>query len=197
MTSNQHCVNTQGSDATTAGTAERLYHTDSTLASHAPAATVPTYRDIVSHDSRILTQTSDLETRSIIDETEPLTLVTKKGVLGSLAAIKERSPIVGGSFAVWGGMFSTIDCSLVYLRQKEDPWNSIMSGAITGGILAARNGVPAMAGSALVGGVLLALIEGIGIMFTRISSEQFKPQQPIFEDPSILGQSQAQNPTYQ
>lgn len=60
--------------------------------------------------------------------------------LGSLAAVKERSPITGGNFAVWGGMFSTIDCSLVYLRQKEDPWNSIMSGALTGGILAARNG---------------------------------------------------------
>lgn len=59
---------------------------------------------------------------------------------GSLAAMKERSPVVGGNFAVWGGMFSTIDCSLVYLRQKEDPWNSIMSGALTGGILAARNG---------------------------------------------------------
>lgn len=54
--------------------------------------------------------------------------------------MKERSPIVGGNFAVWGGMFSTIDCSLVYMRQKEDPWNSIMSGALTGGILAARNG---------------------------------------------------------
>ncbi|XP_045449208.1 mitochondrial import inner membrane translocase subunit Tim17-B [Melitaea cinxia] len=118
-------------------------------------------------------------------------------MLGSLAAMKERSPIVGGNFAVWGGMFSTIDCSLVYLRQKEDPWNSIMSGALTGGILAARNGVPAMAGSALVGGILLALIEGIGIMFTRISSEQFKPQQPIFEDPSVLGQSQPQGQSFQ
>ena len=47
---------------------------------------------------------------------------------------------MGGNFAVWGCMFSTIDCSLVYLRQKEDPWNSISSGAITAGILAARNG---------------------------------------------------------
>lgn len=51
-----------------------------------------------------------------------------------------------------------------------------------------------MAGSALVGGILLALIEGIGIMFTRLTSEQFKPQ-PIFEDPSVLGQ-QGQNPTF-
>lgn len=56
-----------------------------------------------------------------------------------MIAIKERAPIIGGNFAVWGGMFSTIDCTLVYLRQKEDPWNSIISGFATGGILAARS----------------------------------------------------------
>lgn len=60
-----------------------------------------------------------------------------------------------------------------------------------------NKGVPAMAGSALIGGILLALIEGIGIMFTRITAEQFKPQQPIFEDPSVLGQSQGQNQSFQ
>lgn len=38
-------------------------------------------------------------------------------------------------------MFSTIDCTLVHFRKKEDPWNSIISGAATGGILAARNGL--------------------------------------------------------
>lgn len=88
-------------------------------------------------------------------------------------------------------MFSTIDCSLVYLRKKEDPWNSIISGAATGGILAARNGLPAMAGSAVIGGFLLAIIEGVGILMTRFTAEQFKQQSPIFEDPSVLGPSQA------
>ncbi|CAG0926253.1 unnamed protein product, partial [Notodromas monacha] len=67
-------------------------------------------------------------------------------LLGSLLAVKERAPIIGGSFAIWGGMFTTLDCSLAHLRGKEDPWNSIMSGAATGGILAARNGPAAMAG---------------------------------------------------
>ena len=43
-----------------------------------------------------------------------------------------------GQFAVWGGLFSTFDCALVALRQREDPWNAIASGALTGGILAAR-----------------------------------------------------------
>ncbi|XP_019931212.1 mitochondrial import inner membrane translocase subunit Tim17-A isoform X2 [Aedes albopictus] len=107
-------------------------------------------------------------------------------LVGSLTAIKSRSPVIAGNFAVWGGMFSTIDCTLVHFRKKEDPWNSIISGAATGGILAARNGVGAMAGSAIIGGVLLALIEGVGILFTRISAEQFRSQ-PIVEDPSALG----------
>ena len=57
---------------------------------------------------------------------------------GSFLSVRQRAPVIGGQFAVWGGLFSTIDCSLVYLRQKEDPWNSIMSGAATGGILSAR-----------------------------------------------------------
>lgn len=110
--------------------------------------------------------------------------------MGSLSAIKQRSPIIAGNFAVWGGMFSTIDCALIHIRKKEDPWNSIISGAATGGILAARNGLPAMAGSAFIGGVLLALIEGVGILFTRLSAEQFQPQMPPLEDPTQLGAAQ-------
>lgn len=110
-----------------------------------------------------------------------------KRILGSLMAIKQRSPIIAGNFAIWGGMFSTIDCTLVHFRQKEDPWNSIISGTLTGGILAARNGLPAMAGSAIIGGMLLALIEGVGILFTRISAEQYKPPTLDVNDPSQFG----------
>jgi len=46
---------------------------------------------------------------------------------------------VAGNFAVWGGLFSAIDCSLVYIRKKEDPWNSITSGALTGAVLSVRS----------------------------------------------------------
>ena len=74
-----------------------------------------------------------------------------KRLAGMMTGIKTRAPITGGNFAVWGGTFSAIDCSLVYLRQKEDPWNSITSGAVTGAILSVRNGAPAMLGSAIVG----------------------------------------------
>lgn len=126
-------------------------------------------------------------------------------------AVKTRSPIIAGNFAVWGGTFSVVDCTLVHFRKKEDPWNSIISGAATGAILAARNGkrrrsivlvrfplanhcdlcplkgVPAMAGSAFIGGVLLAVIEGVGILFTRLSAEQFQSPPPPTGDPAALG----------
>lgn len=48
-------------------------------------------------------------------------------------------------------------------------------------------GVPAMAGSAVIGGVLLALIEGVGILFTRLSADQFKNPLPPTDDPAALG----------
>uniref|UniRef100_A0A3Q3DVZ4 Translocase of inner mitochondrial membrane 17 homolog B (yeast) n=1 Tax=Hippocampus comes TaxID=109280 RepID=A0A3Q3DVZ4_HIPCM len=105
---------------------------------------------------------------------------------GSGNAVKLRAPQIGGSFAVWGGLFSTIDCGLVRLRGKEDPWNSITSGALTGAILAARSGPLTMMGSAMMGGVLLALIEGFGILLTRYTAQQFQNPIPFAEDPSQL-----------
>ncbi len=47
--------------------------------------------------------------------------------------------VFAGNFAVWGGLFSAIDCGLIYVRKKEDPWNSIVSGAATGAILSVRS----------------------------------------------------------
>nr|XP_046221716.1 mitochondrial import inner membrane translocase subunit Tim17-B isoform X3 [Oncorhynchus gorbuscha] len=105
---------------------------------------------------------------------------------GSANAVRLRATQIGGSFAVWGGLFSTIDCGLVRIRGKEDPWNSITSGAMTGAVLAARSGPLAMVGSAMMGGILLALIEGFGILLTRYTAQQFQNPSPFVDDPSQL-----------
>jgi len=89
------------------------------------------------------------------------------GAIGNCAA---RAPVMGGQFAVWGGLFACCDCSISAIRQKEDPWNSIISGAATGGVLAARAGPKAMASAAVVGGCILALIEGMGIWMNNYFS---------------------------
>ncbi|XP_022213345.2 probable mitochondrial import inner membrane translocase subunit Tim17 4 [Drosophila obscura] len=83
-----------------------------------------------------------------------------RGIYGGLDSVKMKTPAISGSFAVWGATFSAVDCALVHYRQREDSWNSIVSGAATGGILAARQGVRQMANSALIGCLVLALIEG-------------------------------------
>lgn len=109
-------------------------------------------------------------------------------IKGSLNAMSARGPILGGQFAVWGGIFACCDCSLTAIRQKEDPWNSIISGAATGGILAARAGPKAVASAAVVGGTLLALIEGFGIMMTKM----FAP--PVMDE-AAYAQMGAMDPT--
>ncbi|KAF5458962.1 hypothetical protein F2P56_022954 [Juglans regia] len=102
--------------------------------------------------------------------------------VGGSQAVRLNAPRVGGSFAVWGGLFSAFDCTMVYVRQKEDPWNSIVAGAATGGFLSMRQGLASSARSAAFGGVLLALIEGAGIMLNRMFSAQ--QQMPmIIEEP--------------
>ncbi|KAL5994519.1 hypothetical protein ACLOJK_024572 [Asimina triloba] len=100
-------------------------------------------------------------------------------LLGGSQAVRMNAPRVGGSFAVWGGLFSAFDCTMVYVRQKEDPWNSIIAGAATGGFLQMRQGLGPASRSAVFGGVLLALIEGAGIMLNKVLSapQNFPPME--------------------
>ena len=51
----------------------------------------------------------------------------------AIVRCKARAPILGGSFAIWGTFFSIFDCTLAHIRKKEDPYNAIASGALTGG----------------------------------------------------------------
>ncbi|XP_074329673.1 mitochondrial import inner membrane translocase subunit TIM17-2-like [Apium graveolens] len=117
---------------------------------------------------------------------------------GGTQAVRMNAPRVGGSFAVWGGLFSTFDCTMVYVRQKEDPWNSIIAGAATGGFLQMRQGLGAASRSAAFGGVLLALIEGAGIMLNKVMSnaqQNFPPmEEPLPNMPGIPGYNMGQLP---
>ena len=95
-------------------------------------------------------------------------------------AIRREAPKIGGSFAVWGGLFSAFDCTLVALRHKEDPRNPILSGALTGGVLQVRYGFSSAARSAAFGGLLLGLIEGVSIMLNRMTAPL--PEQSVSLD---------------
>lgn len=88
-----------------------------------------------------------------------------------------------GSFAMWGGVFSSMDCLLIYYRQKDDPWNAVAAGFITGGVLAIRGnhqdfrdiyindvgGMSVAFKNAVMGGVILLLIEAVSNIVTAVS----------------------------
>ncbi|KAB5543116.1 Tim17/Tim22/Tim23/Pmp24 family-domain-containing protein [Coniochaeta sp. 2T2.1] len=88
--------------------------------------------------------------------------------IGALTAIKMRAPVLGGNFGVWGGLFSTFDCTVKGIRKKEDPYNAIIAGFFTGGALAIRGGYKAARNGAIGCAVLLAVIEGVGIGFQKM-----------------------------
>ncbi|KAJ1484079.1 Tim17/Tim22/Tim23/Pmp24 family-domain-containing protein [Baffinella frigidus] len=96
---------------------------------------------------------------------------------GVIQAVKANARRLGGSFAVWGGLFSTFDCCFIAIRSKEDPYNSIMSGFCTGASLAARGGSKAALKSGMVGGIILAVIEGLNIAITRIMNQLPPPEE--------------------
>ncbi len=69
--------------------------------------------------------------------------------------------------------------ALICHRKKEDPWNAIIGGFLTGGALAVRGGAKAMRNNAIGCGILLAVIEGVGIAFSRMSAvQQVEPPPP-------------------
>jgi import inner membrane translocase subunit TIM17 len=98
--------------------------------------------------------------------------------VGALSSIKARAPVTGGNFGVWGGMFSTFDCAVKGWRQKEDAWNAIISGFMTGGCLAARGGPRSAMGSAVACGILLGVFEGVGVLINRVFAEGQRPPMP-------------------
>ncbi|TXT10879.1 hypothetical protein VHUM_02384 [Vanrija humicola] len=92
-------------------------------------------------------------------------------LVGSISAIKARAPVLGGNFGIWGGLFSTFDCAVKGYRQKEDPWNAILSGFMTGGTLAFRGGPRAAISGAIGCAVLLGVFEGVGVLMSRAMAQ--------------------------
>ncbi|WFD07287.1 translocase of the inner membrane [Malassezia vespertilionis] len=112
-------------------------------------------------------------------------------LMGSISSIKARAPVLGGNFGVWGGLFTTFDCSVKSIRQKEDPWNAICAGFLTGSSLAIRDvGGPKTAfGAGVMCGILLGVFEGVGVLMQRLLAENNKPVAPIIPEGGAIGGS--------
>lgn len=98
---------------------------------------------------------------------------------------------------MWGVTFSSVDCTLAAMRKKEDAWNSIMSGGITGALLTWRLGKATMIGSAVVGELsfLYSVFTHLTITRTTKATFSFRRRLTRFDrgcryyDQSILGRT--------
>lgn len=76
----------------------------------------------------ICSQHSNQKSQDLVQEVQPgvVLIITSQKIMlclhvsidNALQAIRREAPRIGGSFAVWGGLFSSFDCTLVALRKK-------------------------------------------------------------------------------
>ena len=90
------------------------------------------------------------------------------------------------SFAAWGLLFAGFDCSLAWVRRREDPYNSIASGFLTGATLALRSGLRMAAISGTMGALFLTIIEGLSAVLTnKLAAPPMVPEM-MPNDPEVL-----------
>lgn len=87
-----------------------------------------------------------------------------------------------GSFALWAGLFSITDCSLIAIRHEEGPLNQIVAGAVTGGLLAFRSGARVAFKNAIFGGMILGSIVIVERLFMKYQSTKAREMQQQMMD---------------
>ncbi|XP_020803602.1 probable mitochondrial import inner membrane translocase subunit Tim17 4 [Drosophila serrata] len=112
---------------------------------------------------------------------------------GGIYTMKMGTPPIASNFAIWGLTFTACECAIFSYRKRDDFWNSALSGAAAGGIMAARRGIPAMIHGAFMGFMVLSLFDGAGMVVGRIYADdgeatatktidvQTQPQRPQWE----------------
>lgn len=80
---------------------------------------------------------------------------------------------------MWGAVFGTSDCIVRSVRQTEDMKNGVIAGFMTGAALVVRSGPKMMLGSGIMCGILLGVMEGMGVLMQRMFAGQNKQVAPI------------------
>ncbi|CAI9778361.1 unnamed protein product [Fraxinus pennsylvanica] len=98
-------------------------------------------------------------------------------LIRGLQAVRVNAPRCAGHCAVWGGLTSVFESSLIHVRKKDDPWTSVLSNAAAAGLLELCRGLGPASRSALIFGSGMAIFQGYLIVKNRVQSPQ-----PDFEE---------------
>lgn len=110
--------------------------------------------------------------------------VRRERFIGGLRHVRNRAPILAGSFALWGLIFSTSSCVLKYFRGHEDALNSVASGFVTGFALSIRSGLRGGLRNGLFGGIFLGVIEMV-VIFMNMYQKRNELKEKIEEGESF------------
>ena len=72
------------------------------------------------------------------------------------------------------------DCTLIAIRKKEDAFNQITAGAVTGGLLAFRAGMRVAFKNAIFGGMILGSIVIVEKIMMKMQKKQELQMQKDF-----------------
>lgn len=89
---------------------------------------------------------------------------------GSLATASTKAPTLGGHFAQWAAVYSSVECVITQRHgtpNSRTAMDGIASGFFTAGILSARFGTKIAGRTAVVGGLVLAVVEAVAYSFRR------------------------------
>ncbi|KAL5704136.1 translocase of the inner membrane [Ranunculus cassubicifolius] len=81
---------------------------------------------------------------------------------GGFQNIQRKAPLTAGCWARFTIVYSLVENAVAHVRKKEeDPYNTIITSFVTGGLLACRKGLAATAASSLGFGLVGILGEGV------------------------------------
>ena len=81
--------------------------------------------------------------------------------ISGLQCVRRSAPVLGGSFALWALLYSSIDCGMIVFRKRDDAINAVVGGGLTGFVLAMRGGLKSAFGNGVMGALILGLMEGV------------------------------------
>mmetsp|Transcript_43198 Transcript_43198/g.99593 ORF Transcript_43198/g.99593 Transcript_43198/m.99593 type:complete len:147 (+) Transcript_43198:65-505(+) len=83
---------------------------------------------------------------------------------GAFAAARSRAPHLGGTFAMWSGIFHCFECAVVKRHGDVEPArrniiDAGICGFMTAGLLSVRHGPRAASMNAVMGGFMVVLVD--------------------------------------
>ena len=101
---------------------------------------------------------------------------------GGITLVKKRVPGMGGSFAVWMGLFGFFQCAFLHVTARDSHINQVLAGFCTGAVVNMRGGHRYMMRGAVSGGIFIGLFNIVEIVMAKtMAKRDVKAKQMMYK----------------